>query len=70
MIGVTPVPVKESVALTVPLTVKMADMAPVVDGVKVRLTVHDPLAEIVPPLTQVPVPALAKLAAFGPVRVK
>jgi hypothetical protein len=68
--GVTPVPVKESVALTVPLIVRTALMAPVVAGVKIRFTVHDPLAAIVPPATHVPVPAFAKAAAFGPVIVK
>ena len=70
MIGETPVPVKESVALTVPLMVRTADMAPVAGGVKVTLTVHDPLAAMLPPLTQVPPPVFEKAEGLAPVIVK
>jgi len=55
----TPVPVSESVAFTVPCSVNVAVRLPEAEGVKVRLMVQDPLAAIVPPLVQVPVPALA-----------
>ena len=40
------------------------------DGVNVMLTVQDALGAMVPPFTQVPVPALAKLLALVPVIVK
>ena len=68
--GWVPVPVKMSEPNTVPLIVKVPDRAPVVDGVKVSFTVQEALAGMVPPLTQVPVPALAKLVGFVPPIVK
>ena len=66
----TPVPVRESVPFTVPEIVKVAARDPLADGVKVKSTVQEAAAAIVPPFEQVPVPALAKLAAFVPVKVK
>ena len=48
----------------------VAVLLPIADGVKVKLTVQDALGAIVPELTQVPVPALAKLVEFVPVIVK
>jgi len=50
--------------------VKVADRAPVAEGVNVSFTVQEPLTGMVPPLTQVPVPAFAKLVGFVPVMVK
>src|SRR5258708_34468942 len=69
-LGATPVPVRESVPFTVPEMVKVAARAPLADGVNVKFTVQEAAAAIVPPFEHVPVPALAKLAAFVPVRVK
>jgi hypothetical protein len=42
----------------------------VAEGVNVRMMVQDALAAMEPPLTQVPVPALAKFVGFVPVMVK
>ena len=56
--------------LTVPLIVKVAARAPSAEGVKVKLTVQDELAAILPPFAQLPVPAFVKFAAFVPVIVK
>lgn len=69
--GEPPVPVRLSVVLAVPaVIVRMALSAVIVAGVKVNLTVQEAPAAIVPPFAHVPVPALAKSAAFGPVSVK
>jgi hypothetical protein len=68
--GAIPVPVSESVPFTVPEMLRVAVRAPAADGVNVRFTVHDALAAIVPAFAHVPVPALAKFAAFVPVNVK
>jgi len=65
-----PVPVKLSVALTVPFTVNVAVREPVALGVKVRFIVQELDAAIVPPLAHEPVPVFAKLAEFVPVIVK
>ena len=65
-----PVPVSESELFTVPKILRVAVRAPDADGVKVKSTVHDAKGITVPALAHVPVPALAKLAAFVPVRVK
>jgi len=48
----------------------VAVLEPVADGVNVRFTVQEPLTGMLPPLVQVPVPALAKLFAFVPVIVQ
>jgi hypothetical protein len=54
----------------VPWIFSVAAKAPVVEGVNVNRTVHEPLTAIVPPLTHVPVPELAKLDGLAPVIVK
>ena len=48
----------------------MAESGPLAEGVKVRMMVQVPEAAMVPPLTQFPPPALAKLVALAPVMVK
>ena len=65
-----PVPVMESADGAVPVIVRMADRAPGAVGLNVTLTVQEPLTAMVPLLTQVPPPALAKSPAFVPVIVK
>ena len=65
-----PVPVSESLALTVPKRLNEAERLPDAEGVKTRLTVQDELAAMVPALTHVPVPALVKSLGLVPVIVK
>ena len=65
-----PVPVKKSDAFTVPRIFSVAASAPVVDGVKTMNAVHEVLAAMDAPLTQLPNPLFAKLEAFAPVIVK
>jgi hypothetical protein len=67
--GKVPVPLMEAEAFTVPRMFRIPLRLPVAVGLKVSVTVQEPLAAIVPPLTQVP-PVLAKSPAFVPVSVK
>lgn len=62
-------PLKAAEPLTVPKMFKAAARPPVPAGVKVSVTVHEPLTAIVPPFAQVPA-VRTNSAAFGPVKVK
>jgi hypothetical protein len=68
--AVVPVPIREAVAPAVPTIANVVDRTPEPDGVKVRFTVQDELAAMVPPFAQLPVPALAKSEAFPPEMLK
>jgi len=63
------VPVKESVALTVPAMLSVAVRAPLAAGVKVNKMVHEEEVAIVPALAHVPLER-AKSAELVPVMVK
>ena len=65
-----PVPVMASDPFTVPNTFNVAVRAPVAEGVKVKIIVHEELAATVPAFAQVPVPVFEKFVAFVPVIVK
>ncbi len=67
--GAVPVPVKASVALTVPRMFSVALRLAVAAGVKVKMIVQEPEAAMLPALAHVP-PDRAKSAEFVPVIVK
>ena len=65
-----PVPVKPLEPFTVPAMLNVALKLPTADGVKVRKTVHDELAAILPPSAHVPPTTVRKFVGFVPVIVK